>query len=49
MDCLESDKEHYPILEKRGIMMGVNSVPKQATIPAAVAKRKQTKNSDYYY
>ena len=30
-------------------MMGVNSVPMQARIPAAVDKRKQKKISDYYY
>ena len=49
MDCLESDKEHYPIVDERGSMMGINSIPKQATIPAAVDKKKQKKISDYYY
>ena len=49
MDCLESDKDHYPILDKRGNMMGIDSLPKQATIFAAVDKRKQKKISDYYY
>ena len=48
MDRLESDKEHYPILDERGNMMGIDSLPKQATIPAAVDKRKQKKISDYY-
>ena len=48
MDRLESDKEHYPILDERGNMMGINSLPMQATIPAAVDKRKQKKISDYY-
>ena len=49
MDRLESDKDHYPILDERGNMMGIDSLPKQATIPAAVDKRKQRKISDYYY
>ena len=49
IDRLKSDKEHYPILDKRGNMMGINSLPKQATIPAAVDTRKQKKISDYYY
>ena len=47
-DCLESDKEHYPILDERGNMMGIDSLPKQATILAVVDKRKQKKISDYY-
>ena len=49
MDRLESDKEHYPILDERGNMMEIDSLPKQATIPAVVDKRKQKKISDYYY
>ena len=49
IDRLESDKEHYPILDERGNMMGIHSLPKQATIPAAVDKRKQKKISDYSY
>ena len=49
MDRLESDKEHYPILDKRGNMMGINSVqPKPSTLPAAVYKQTQKKISDYY-
>ena len=48
MDRLESDKDHYSILDERGNMMGIDSLPKQATIPAAVDKRKQKKISDYY-
>ena len=48
MDRLDSDNKHYPILEKRRKMMGINIVPKQATIPAAVDKQKQKKISDYY-
>jgi hypothetical protein len=48
MDCLDNDKEHYPILDARENLMGINSVPKPATIPAAVDKRKQKKTSDYY-
>ena len=48
MDRLDSNKEHYPILDKRGNMMGINSVTKQATIPAAVDKQKQKKISSYY-
>ena len=50
MDRLDSDKEHYPILDERGNMMGINSIPKkQATIPADVDKQNQKKISDYYY
>ena len=41
MDLLDSDKEHYPILNEKGNMIGINSVPKQATIPAAMDKQKQ--------
>ena len=48
MDRLESDKDHFPILDERGNMMGIDSLPKQATIPSAVDKRKQKKISDYY-
>jgi hypothetical protein len=29
-------------------MMGIKSVPKPSTLPAAVCKRKQKKMSDYY-
>ena len=47
MDRLESDKEqHYPIVDERGNMMGIDSLPKQATIPAAVDKQKRKKISD---
>ena len=48
MDRLNSDKEHYPILDERGNMMCVNSIPKQAAIPAAIHKEEQKKISDYY-
>ena len=49
MDRLDSDKEHYPILDARGNLMGIDSVSKPATIPAAVAdKWKQKKISDFY-
>jgi hypothetical protein len=49
MDRLQSDKEHYPILDAKGNVMGIDSVPKQATIPSAMDKQKQRKISDYYY
>ena len=48
MDRLDSHKKHYPILDARGNLMGIDSVPKPATIPAAVDKRKQKKISEYY-
>jgi hypothetical protein len=48
MDRLDSDKEHYPILDARGNLVGIDSVPKPQTIPAAVDKQKQKKISDYY-
>jgi hypothetical protein len=38
MDCLDGDKEHYPVLDERGNMMGLNSVPKPSTLPAAMYK-----------
>ena len=48
MDRLDGGKDHYPILDDRGNMMGINSVPKPSTLPAAVYKVRQTKMSDYY-
>ena len=48
MDRLDGDKDHYPILDERGNMMGINSVPKPSTLPAAMYKVKQRKMSDYY-
>jgi hypothetical protein len=36
MDRVDGDKEYYPILDERGNMMGINSVPKPSTLPAAV-------------
>ena len=41
--------DRYPILDEGGNMIGIDSLPKQATIPAAVDKRKQKKISGYYY
>jgi hypothetical protein len=38
MDRLDGDKQHYPVLDERGNMMGINSVPKPSTLPAAVYK-----------
>ena len=40
---------HYPIVDEGGNMMRIDSLPKQARIPAAVDKRKQKKISGYYY
>jgi hypothetical protein len=48
MDRLDSDKEHYPILDAKGNVMGIDSVPKPATIPPAVDNRKQKRISEYY-
>ena len=49
MDRLDSGKEHYLILNKRGNMMGtISRVPKKPTIPAVVDKQKQKKICDNY-
>ena len=48
MHRLDGDKDHYPVLDERGNVMGIKSQPKPSTLPAAVYKRKQKKMPDYY-
>jgi hypothetical protein len=48
---LDGDKDHYPVLDERGNVMGIKSQPKPpkpSALPSGVYKRKQKKMSDYY-